>query len=251
MAREVSREGRLPNFLVIGAGKSGTTSLYYYLRQHPEIFMSPVKEPGFFALEGHPLDFRGPGDERLRETTATTLESYEKLFSEARGESAVGESSVLYLYDGNAHESIARHIPDVKLLAVLRNPVDRAYSAFLHRTRDGYETCATFEEALAAEPQRAADGWYYGWRYREYGFYHRSLVRYYDRFDRAASGCTSTRISINILTSCSQTPSGSSTSTTGSGPTSARATTDRVRRRVTELSVCSRGGIPPRTRSSE
>lgn len=153
-----SRRG-LPTFLVIGAAKAGTTSLYHYLGQHPQVFMSPVKEPGFFALEGHPLDFRGPGDEWLRQATTTTLEAYQKLFEGVRDEPAVGEASVLYLHHHAAPEAIARYVPDVKLVAVLRDPVERAYSAFLYQTRNGREPLADFEEALRAEPRRIADGW--------------------------------------------------------------------------------------------
>ena len=175
----------LPNFLVIGAAKCGTTSLYHYLGQHPEVFMSPVKEPRFFALEGHPLDFRGPGDERYRIGTATTLDAYRQLFEGVEDELAIGEASVLYQHHPNAAEAIARHIPDVKLIAVLRNPVDRAYSGFMVKLRDSIEPLDDFEQALQAESQRIADGWYYTWHYRDQGFYHRNLSRYFERFDRS------------------------------------------------------------------
>jgi hypothetical protein len=144
--------------------------------------MSPVKEPRFFALEGHPLDFRGPGDERIRPGTTTTLEAYRKLFEGVGAERAVGEASVIYLHHELAPEAIARYIPDVKIVAVLRDPVDRAYSAFLHLARDGYEPLAEFEDALRAEPRRITDGWYFGWHYRDHGFYHRDLARYFERF---------------------------------------------------------------------
>jgi len=173
----------LPNFLVIGAAKSGTTSLYHYLAQHPEIYMSPVKEPRFFALEGHPLDFPGPGGHWVRAETRTTLDGYERLFDGVRGERAVGEASVIYLIHPRAAEAIAARIPDARLVAVLRDPAERAYSAFLDQSLAGYETCETFEAALAAEPQRVADGWYWWWHYREHGYYHRHLSRYYERFD--------------------------------------------------------------------
>jgi hypothetical protein len=176
---------RFPTFLQIGASKSGTTSVYRYLEQHPEIFVSRVKEPRFFALEGHPLDFRGPGDDRVREGAVTTLAAYQQLFDGVREQRAIGEASVLYLYHPDAVDSIARRIPDVKLVAVLRNPAERAYSAFLYRIRDGVEPLTSFEEALDAEPRRMAEGWYYGWYYRDIGFYHRQLRRYYDRFDRS------------------------------------------------------------------
>jgi len=174
---------RFPTFVVIGAAKSGSTSLYYYLKQHPQIFMSPVKEPRFVALEGHALDFRGPGDKRVRETTVTTLEGYQRLFDGVRDERAAGEASVLYLHHPDAAVSIARYVPDVKLIALLRDPSERAYSAFLYHTRDGHEPLATFEEALDDEARRLAAGWYHGWGYRDFGFYHRHLSRYFGRFD--------------------------------------------------------------------
>lgn len=174
----------LPNFIVIGAAKSGTTSLYHYLAQHPEIYMSPVKEPRFFALEGHSLDFPGqPVPPSVRTTTRTTLESYEQLFAGVRSERAVGEASVIYLPHPRAPEAIARRIPDVRLIAVLRDPAERAYSSFLYQSLVGYETCAEFEEALAVEPERIRDDWPWWCHYRDQGFYHRHLSRYLERFD--------------------------------------------------------------------
>jgi hypothetical protein len=179
----VNSSGRFPNFFVIGVAKAGTTSLYHYLGQHPEIFMSPVKEPRYFALAGHSLDFHGPGDERMREKTTTTLDAYLKLFAGVRDELAVGEASVIYIHHPAAAESIARNVPEAKIIAVLRDPIDRAQSAFLYHLRDGYEPLAEFDDALAAEPERIAAGWYYGWHYRDQGFYHRNLARYFERFD--------------------------------------------------------------------
>ena len=178
-------ERGLPTFLVIGAAKAGTTSLYRYLEQHPQIFVSPVKEPRFFALEGEVLDFRGPGDERLRRDTTTSLAAYRALFSGVRDERASGEASTLYLHHPRAAANVAKHVPDVQLIALLRNPIERAYSAFLHRTRDGFEPCRTFEDALRDEPRRIAAGWAYGWHYRDQGFYQRDLSRYFERFDRS------------------------------------------------------------------
>jgi hypothetical protein len=98
-------------------------------------------------------------------------------------ERAVGEASVVYLPHPGASEAIARRIPEVKLIAVLRNPADRAYSAFLFGLLHGLEPLHDFDEALRAEPQRIADDWFYAWRYRDLGFYHRHLMRYFDRFD--------------------------------------------------------------------
>jgi hypothetical protein len=173
-----------PNFLIIGAGKAGTTSLYHYLRQHPQVFMSPAKEPKFFALEGHPLDFRGPHDDRIRRGTTTSLAEYLALFDQVRDEAAIGEASTIYLGDPRAPGAIAERIPDARLVAILRHPAERAFSAHQHLVRDGYEPLTRFEDALAAESQRMADGWYVQYQYQDRGYYGRQLQRYFDRFDR-------------------------------------------------------------------
>lgn len=173
----------LPNFLIIGAAKSGTTSLYRYLQQHPEIYMK-AKEPSFFALNGEPVQFNGPGDSAgFVRRMVTTFDAYEALFDEISTEKAYGEASVIYLYNEGAAARIQRHIPDVKLIAILRNPVDRAYSSYLHLRRDGRETLS-FPQALAAEAERAANNWEHQWHYTRLGMYHTQLRRYYDRFPR-------------------------------------------------------------------
>ena len=174
-----------PNFFIIGAGKAGTTSLYYYLKQHPQIFMSKAKEPKFFALKGHSLDFRGPHDERIRSGTTTELSDYLALFREARDAIAIGEASTIYLDDERAPGAIAARVPGARLVAILRHPAERAFSAFQHLVRDRYEPLPTFEEGLAAEEQRMRDGWYMQYEYKGRGFYARSLKRYLARFDPA------------------------------------------------------------------
>jgi hypothetical protein len=182
MRSGTSQSVTMPSFLVIGAAKSGTTSLYHYLAQHPDVFMSPVKEPKFFALEGERPSFRGPGDAEA--DAVTTLEDYRALFEGVNGESAVGEASPLYLYLEKAVGRIKHHVPEAKFIAVLRNPVDRAYSSFLHKVRDGRETTTDFAEALASEERRIREGWAYGWHYKRRGFYHEQLNRYYEAFGR-------------------------------------------------------------------
>jgi len=172
----------LPNFLVIGASKSGTTSLYYYLQQHPDVYMSPVKEPKFFALEGRKLDFRGPGaDERINRWAVTDIEEYRALFEGAEGEKAIGEASPTYLHSPQAPGRIKHYVPEARLIALLRNPVDRAYSAYVQHVRDGREPLS-FSEALREEEGRLRDNWSPGWGYKRIGFYHRHLKRYYEMF---------------------------------------------------------------------
>lgn len=173
----------LPNFLLIGAPKSGTTSLYEYLRQHPQVFMSEMKEPNFFAFEGESLSFRGSGAE-INKASITQLEKYKTLFYRANHK-VVGEASTLYLYIPKASERIKYYIPEVKLIAVLRNPVDRAYSSFLHLIRQGREPIKDFEKALLVEEERIKNNWIFLSRYKDVGLYYSQLKRYYDKFDSA------------------------------------------------------------------
>ena len=129
----------MPNFLIIGAMRAGTTSLYHYLKQHPQVYMSPVKEPRFFALEGEKPDPGRPTDERLMNHSITDIEAYRALFQAVSKETAIGEASPLYLYSPKAPERIRHYIPDAKLIAVLRDPVERAYSHFLDIFMTGWK----------------------------------------------------------------------------------------------------------------
>lgn len=173
----------MPNFIVIGAGKSGTTALHRYLKQHPEIYMSSPKELRFFPFEDRPPDFRGPGDKEDMETAVKTIEDYRARFTEGARFPARGESSPLYLYYPRTAERIRHHIPDVKLIAILRHPADRAYSQYLMKRRDGREHL-NFADALAAEEQRISNGWSHHWHYRRRGFYAAQLRLYFDLFKR-------------------------------------------------------------------
>lgn len=174
----------MPNFLIIGTARAGTSSLYEYLRQHPEIYMCPNKEPMFFALENQRVNFRGPGDaQEINAKSVTMIDPYQALFEAAGDRPAIGEASALYLYSDVAAANIKRHIPNAKLIAMLRDPVERAYSSFLYMTREGREPLPEFEDALAAEEQRIEDNWEHIWHYRRMGFYYRQLRRYYDLFD--------------------------------------------------------------------
>jgi hypothetical protein len=178
----------MPSFLVIGAGNAGTTSLYHYLGQHPEVFMSPVKEPKFFALEGGLPDYQGPGDRWVMTQTSanravTELEEYRALFRGVQGEKAVGEASPAYLCNPDAPERIRRHVPEAKLIAILRDPAERAYSAYMHQVSSGRETLP-FAEALDAEDSRTRANWAPGWQYTREGFYYGNLARYFELFGR-------------------------------------------------------------------
>jgi hypothetical protein len=126
----------LPNFLIIGQMKAGTTSLHAYLRQHPQIFMPALKETRFFCARV---------DDPTRPTwnrkgLPATLAEYEELFAVATPQTiAIGEASPEYLHNENAAPQIKRYLGDVKLIASLRRPSDRVYSNYLMRRRMGRE----------------------------------------------------------------------------------------------------------------
>lgn len=174
----------MPNFLVFGAAKGGTTALYAYLKQHPQIYLTPFKETKFFAYEGEDVRYGGPGDSEKNKLLVNNLADYQALFDGVRDEPAVGEVSPLYLYIPKALERIKHYVPNAQLFAILRNPVDRAYSAFLHLIRDGRETHTNFAEALRAEPQYIRDNYAPLWYYKDLGFYHTQLKPYFEQFDR-------------------------------------------------------------------
>lgn len=173
-----------PNFLIIGAQKCGTTALYEALRQHPEIYMSPVKEPFYFALNGAPPPYKVPTEEyaqRLR----CTWESYTALFQNVTDQCAIGEASAIYLSSYQpavTAANIAARLPDVRLIALLRHPADRAYSAFQYYRSRGYEPCAEFASALDAERTLDDANWCPDLRHWQNGCYFANLKPYFDRF---------------------------------------------------------------------
>ena len=175
---------KLPNFLIVGCAKSGTTSIDRSLSEHPDIFMCSPKEPRYFAYPDVRPDYRGPHDEELfNSTTVWKWEDYCNRFWDADNYIAVGESSPMYMVLDGVATRIFRTLPDVKIIIFLRNPVERAFSAYLHLVRDGYETFS-FEDALDAEPARVAEGWAWHWRYKSLGFVAKQLSEYFQVFPR-------------------------------------------------------------------
>jgi hypothetical protein len=187
----------LPNLFVIGAAKAGTTALHHYLAQHPDIFMSPLKEPNYFAFDHRVRIFACPHltprnefeRDRLRreryEISVLDRADYERLFARGRHRPIRGESSPAYLYFPGTAARIRRAVPDARIVAVLRNPVDRAYSKFLQMRRDSMEPLGDFAAAVAAEGWRKRAGWSPTWLYMDRGYYHRQLEPYFEQFDRS------------------------------------------------------------------
>ena len=174
----------LPNFFVIGAAKSGTTALYDAIRQHPQIFMSPVKEPHYFAFQGLPPVFKGPAGDYYRRTGVYTPRDYYMLFQDATQHKAIGEASPSYLWSEYAAEHIWQELPGSKLVAVLRQPAERAYSHYMYFVQNDIEHASSFSAALEQEPHRREQGLSNFFFYRFFGYYHQQLSRYLRLFPR-------------------------------------------------------------------
>ena len=174
----------LPDFFVIGAPKAGTTALHAALTRHPQLYMSPVKEPKFFLCDGRPQPGGGPGDAHSSREWIWRSDEYERLFDDAPPGSLRGESTPFYLADLTAHRRIRQAVPEARLIAILRDPVDRAYSNWAHLWADGLETIEDFVAACAEEPHRTAAGWGPFWRYLETGLYGHQLQHLYSVFPR-------------------------------------------------------------------
>lgn len=154
----------LPNFLIIGAPKAGTTSLYEYFRVHPEIFMPRLKEPRFFGYDGAGNRLKFP---------IQTLEEYAALFDGVRDETAVGEATPHYLLYPEAALRIHETIPQVRLIASLRNPVDRSYSVHqMNQRNKGVNAGVPFAAAMRTDANLRET-------------YHEHLQRFFTLFPRA------------------------------------------------------------------
>lgn len=169
----------MPNFLVIGAGKSGTTSLDNYLKQHPQIFMSKKKEPNFFAYENLDSKTFMHDEKRLRyyNGSVCSLEPYLNLFKYAKPGQIKGEVSNAYLKEPGAPRNIKKYIPQVKLIAILRQPVERLYSRYLHLARENELPTKDFRDVL----DKSSIWWKRDDLIPE-GFYYQNLLRYYEIF---------------------------------------------------------------------
>ncbi|MCH2045471.1 MAG: sulfotransferase [Saprospiraceae bacterium] len=172
---------RLPNFLIIGAGKSGTTTVYNTLKQHPDIFMSAVKEPNFFALEGQQkingYDKDDPYGFNFYPWAITDLEAYKNLFVQATHEKMLGEASTMYQYMPKVPQRIKSLIPTMKIIGIFRNPAERLYSRYLHLVRENRAPTEQFEDCF-----EKGNLWWQKNDLVQEGFYHSHMKKYYDIF---------------------------------------------------------------------
>jgi hypothetical protein len=177
---------KLPTFLIIGANRAGTTSLFAYLAQHPDVFMPVVKEPMFFTGAGKP-QLQGDLNKASlsRPVATTTLEEYASLFEESQSGQLRGEASTSYLANPRCAAAIHDIIPDVRLVAILRNPIDRAFSNYLMYWGRGIET-RTFDQCVLDEIEGRDHGIPQGRWYLRLGLYADAIRRFQAVFGRDA-----------------------------------------------------------------
>jgi hypothetical protein len=173
---------KLPNLLIVGAAKCGTSSLHKYLDQHPEIFMSKVKEPRFLSSQVNPFPLNGPGDHKVEAWYVKNYDDYIKLFEGSEGYPVVGESSAdtLYFYKGTI-PVIKKYLGDPRIIIMLRNPVKRAFSAYQHLVRDLREDLS-FEDGLVEEHNRIRNNFELIYHYTTASLYYDSVKAFLDNF---------------------------------------------------------------------
>ena len=154
----------LPNFIISGFPKCGTTSLHYYLSEHPDIYMAKQKELHFFTNRILSNQNEGAGDRLVAERHVTSLNQYYEFFANAEKYKSVGETSPSYINYPEFFREIKTKLSDPKIIVLTRDPIKRAYSNYLHLVREGREK-ELFEEALKLEKKRKelkySDFWYY------------------------------------------------------------------------------------------
>lgn len=187
-----------PDFFIVGAAKAGTTSLYNYLEQHPQVYMSPIKEPNHFSSDTI-LDALRPAakkrlqalrideflktdmSQKIHRAYITDEEQYKSLFRLAGPELKTGEASPAYLYSKVAAAAIHKYNPKAKVIIILRNPVQRAFSHYLMDRKLAFTT-KTFEEALEEDKAHQPKSWGSTSLYLELGLYYEQVKRYFDVF---------------------------------------------------------------------
>jgi hypothetical protein len=169
----------------MGAPKAGTTALHAALARHPQVYASPVKEPKYYlCCDSPPPAYSGPGDAHSRREWIWRQADYAALFAAAPPDALRLESTPFYLYVPAARRRIADELPEAKLIVVVRDPIDRAYSNWMHLWVDGLEPLSDFVAAWRAEDERVAAGWAPFWHYRRLGRYGEQLADLLGRVDR-------------------------------------------------------------------
>ena len=181
----MSARGYRPDVLIIGAPKAGTSALHGALARHPQIYPSPIKEAKYYMCwDAPPPSYSGPGDAHSSREWIWRRAEYEALFQEAPEGASRLESTPFYLYLPGARRRIAEELPEAKLIVIVRDPIDRAYSNWMHLWVDGLEPIPEFVDAWHAEDSRVAAGWAPFWHYRHLGRYGEQLADLFELVER-------------------------------------------------------------------
>jgi Sulfotransferase family len=193
----------VPNFLIVGAARSGTTGLVEGLRSHPHVYVTEPKEPHYFALHGQTPHFAGPGDAHtINKVAITDRDSYLALYPERHDFLAMGDGSVSTMYyHERALPEVVEINPDMRLVVLLREPIARAYSSHQYMRARGFEPHEDFLQAVDEEPARKAANYHHLWHYTSMSMYADAIealqktvpaerlgVWFYDDLDRDYEG---------------------------------------------------------------
>lgn len=172
---------RPPDVFVLGVPRAGTTSICSAFALHPELYVCAMKEPHHYVFRGGEDLFSGPGDDLAQRTWVADRDDYARLFRRAGGRRAV-DGSTNHLQWPGALEALAAEHPEASTIVVLRDPVERAASAYRLRRWQEVEPLADFGAALAAEEERVAAGWLPTWWYRRLSLYADAIERWQSLF---------------------------------------------------------------------
>ena len=172
-----------PNFLIVGASKCGTTALYYYLKQHPEISFPKIKEPKYFSSIFKKFPHKGIGDSSVDRYAVRDYKSYQNLFRDINN-TRIGEASpdTLYYHKETA-KKIKELLGDIPIIITLRDPAKRAFSAYMYLKRDSREKLS-FNEALDSEEHRRSNNWDFIWHYKNCGLYFDQVKTFFNEFSQ-------------------------------------------------------------------
>lgn len=171
-------------YLVIaGASKCGTTSIHHWLRSHEQLFFPKMKEVHFFSYPNLTQRKGGPGDRAIVSTLCDTFKKFELLFLNANKEVCIDNSPSYFFFSEDSSKRIEQALPNSKVLIILRNPVDKIYSQYMHLVRDGREEL-DFETALKREGERESAGYSDMWLYKKSGFYFARVKDFLDTFGK-------------------------------------------------------------------
>jgi len=168
-------------FLFAGTAKSGTTSIYHYLQQHPDVHI-PAKETFYFLKEIYQHNHLPYPMQRAKEGLILNEDSYHGLYTPFK-DGAVGEVGTGYLYHWKKSIPLIQETlgKDTRILIVLRHPTDRCYSSYMHFAKDLHEPLS-FAQAMETEDERMAQGWDFMWHHKAMGFYAEQVKAFVEAF---------------------------------------------------------------------